>query len=679
MTKRDRALVAGRGDSQNRELLHAVQDMYNAGVRYHSAGQLAMAEQCYRQVLAKDPRHVDSLHLLGVIGHQAGQHSAAAELIRKAIQMNGRDASYHCNLGSVLQAMGRPREAVVSYERALKLNRDHAEAHSNLGNVLQALGKPDEAAAHYRRALAVRPNDPQIHNNFANSLQALYRPEEAVTHYMKALALRPEYAEAHNNIGNVLLSLNRLNEAVEHYGFALTLQPHYPEARNNLGNALEALGRLEEAAASYREALALMPHYAEAHNNLGNVLSSQGKFEEAAAQCGQALALNPSYAAAHNNLGNVFQSLGQLGEAAACYAKALALRPNYAEACMNLGNVFQSQGKLKEAISQYEQALAIKPNYAQAHMNKALTELLGGDLVSGWRGHEWRWRINRPFSPRLTLSQPQWRGEQLNGARILLHAEQGLGDCIQFLRYLPMVEAAGGAVVLEIPEPLRRLAALLPNIEQIVVSGEPRPPIDWHCPLMSLPLAFGTSLDTIPAQVPYLSVPTEAQKKGVAPPWPTEGLRVGLAWAGNPKHLKDRFRSIPFSMIEPLLQTKGVHFFSLQAGKAAGDLSACSGTITDLAPAIADMADTAALIAQLDLVISADTSVAHLAGALGKPVWLLLPYDADWRWLMHREDSPWYPTARLFRQTSPGDWHGVVARVNSALVSTLASAELALT
>ena len=657
--------------SQNQLLPPALQSVYRVALRHHGAGQLAKAERCYRQILAIQPRHADSLHLLGVIGYQAGHHGAAAELIRKAIAMNDRDASYHCNLGSVLQALSKLDEAVTSYGQALKLSPDHAEAHNNLGNVLQSLGRLHEAASHYEKALAVKPEEAQTHNNLANTLQALSRPDEAVAHYTKALDLSPDYAEAHNNFGNTLQTLGRLDGALAHYGQALTLKPHYPEAHNNLGNALDALGKVDEAVAHYEQALALWPDYAEAHNNLGNSLRGLGRLDQAVAHCEQALILNPAYAEAHNNLGICLQDLGRLDEAVASYSKALALSPNYAEAHMNLGNALQLQGKLVEAVACYEQAITLSPDYAQAHMNKALTQLARGDFASGWRSHEWRWGLNKPSSPNPNFLEPQWHGEPLNGDRILLHAEQGLGDCIQFLRYLPMVRAAGGAIVLEVPAALRRIAARLPDLAELIVSGEPRPSFDWHCPLMSLPLAFGTNLGTIPAQVPYLPIPQEAQTGALALPRTAEGLRVGLAWAGNPKHLKDRSRSIPFPLFEPLLQVTGVNFFSLQVGKAAEQLFASNAKITDLAPAVVDMADTAAQIAQLDLVISVDTSVAHLTGALGKPLWLLLSSDADWRWLMQREDKPWYPTARLFRQATFGDWKGVIDRAASLLASSL--------
>jgi hypothetical protein len=296
-----------------------------------------------------------------------------------------------------------------------------------------------------------------------------------------------------------------------------------------------------------------------------------------------------------------------------------------------------------------------------------MIQLIQGNLTSGWIEYEWRWRIQDFSFYNRKFSSPMWHGEPLNGQRILLHSEQGLGDCLQFLRYLPMVQAAGGIVVLEIPARLQRLAAQLPGVTHFAVTGEPLPPFDQHCPLMSLPLVFGTNLETIPSKVPYLSIPPDALQKASALQWPTEGLRVGLAWAGSSQHAMNQFRSISLSILQPLFDIKEVKFFSLQIDTAAKQLRTINATITDLSSVTTDMADTAAQIAQLDLVISVDTSVAHLAGALAKPFWLLLSCDTDWRWLLEREDSPWYPTARLFRQTILGDWSSVVDRVASSL------------
>jgi tetratricopeptide (TPR) repeat protein/SAM-dependent methyltransferase len=491
----------------------------------------------------------------------------------------------------------------------------------------------------------------------------------AVELILQAIAIQGNQPIYHSNLGNVLREEGKFDEAIARYQRALELDPDYADACNNLANAYQMQGKLEDAIACYERALVLRPDYAEARNSLGTVFATQGKIKQASACFEQALADNPEYADPHTNLGNMLKIDGKLDAAAACHERALAITPDYALACNNLGTIRELQGRNDEAIALYERAVAQMPNYPDAQWNRAIMQLLYGDFSSGLPGYEGRWKS--AATPR-TLTQPQWRGEPLNGARILLHAEQGLGDTLQALRYLPMVQAAGGSVVLEVQAPLLRIAAGLPGVTSLVAAGEPLPAFDWHCPLMSLPLACGTTLATIPASVPYLSTPREALAKAAALPWPASGLRVGIVWAGNPSHIKDRYRSLPLALLEPLLHLEGVHFFSLQKGPATDELATAPAPFTDLGHAIEDMADTAALMEHLDLVIAVDTSVVHLAGALGKPVWVMLPISPDWRWLLDREDSPWYPSMRLFRQTKLEDWPSVVSMVRTALIEECA-------
>jgi SAM-dependent methyltransferase len=360
-----------------------------------------------------------------------------------------------------------------------------------------------------------------------------------------------------------------------------------------------------------------------------------------------------------------------LEQALLCYGRALELQPDLAMVHGNMGQLREAQGEFPEAGACYERALELQPDFEAARFNRSILRLLEGDLARGWPDYERRKQLHSPRHFR----QPQWRGEPFEGGRILLHAEQGLGDTLQFLRYVPMVQAAGGEVILEVPATLRRMAAELPGIdaEALFIAGEALPEFAWQCSLMSLPLAFRTTVASIPARVPYLSFPVEAWQKAARYPWPARGLRVGIAWAGSSAHWKDRFRSIPVSTLKPLLGAKEATFYSLQVGPRAGELAELGdpnsgGAMTDLAPQIEDMADTAGLILHLDLVIAVDTAVIHLAGALGKPVWALLPLAPDWRWMLGREDSPWYPTMRLFRQETLGDWEGVMARVCEALM-----------
>ncbi|HEX4651261.1 MAG TPA: tetratricopeptide repeat-containing glycosyltransferase family protein [Granulicella sp.] len=460
----------------------------------------------------------------------------------------------------------------------------------------------------------------------------------------------------------------RLPDAERLYRQILALDPRHPDGLHLLGVLAHQTGHHEAAVDTIRQAIANNSRQPSFYSHLGLALQALGRMDEAATSYRQALTLNPNFAEAHNNLGNTQKALGDLEPAILSYERALVLHPGYVDAHSNLGLSLQLLGRFDEAAAQYERAIARNPEYAHARWNQALLQLLFGDFASGLRNYEWRWQsANKPRN----LNRPQWHGEPLNGARILLDVEQGLGDTLQFLRYLPMVQAAGGSVVLGVPANLRRLVAELPGLAYLGGSGDPLPPFDWHCPLMSLPLAFGTTLETIPAQTPYLTVPADAQRKAAALPWPTDGLRVGIAWAGSPTHLGDRFRSIPLPLLEPLLHVEGANFFSLQLGPEAAQLAASQTPITDLAPAITDLADTAALMQQLDLVIAVDTAVVHLAGALNRPVWVMLPFSPDWRWLLDREDSPWYPSMRLFRQPRFGDWPAVVDAVRAALLAKL--------
>ena len=517
-----------------------------------------------------------------------------------------------------------------------------------------------------QRGEAAKTGSIQVLLDAAYAHQKAGRFPEAERGYRELLQQEPRNAAALHLLGMVGMQTGRSEMAVELIQRAIGLDGGNAQFHMNLGNLLQAQGKLDEAVDCYGRALKLNPRSASAWSNLGEALKTQGKLEEAAASLGKALALEPELAVAHSNLGNVRHAQGELEQALACYERALVLQPDLAIVYANMGNLRQAQGLLREAAACYERALELKPVFEVARFNRSILKLLEGDFAAGLPDYEKR----RYLHPPRNFSQPQWRGEPLRGARILLYAEQGLGDTLQFLRYVPMVQAAGGEVILEVQATLRRMAAELPGIdaEHLLAAGEALPEFAWQCSLMSLPLAFRTTLENIPARAPYVTFPAEAWRRAAGLAWPTQGLRVGIAWAGSPTHLKDRFRSIAPSLLRPLLRQERIAFYSLQVGTRAGELAELGDGVTDLAPWIEDMADTAALVTQLDLVIAVDTAVVHLAGALGRPVWVLLPLAPDWRWMLRREDSPWYPTMRLFRQETMGDWEGVIARVFEALV-----------
>ncbi|CAB3675708.1 hypothetical protein LMG24076_02156 [Trinickia soli] len=448
----------------------------------------------------------------------------------------------------------------------------------------------------------------------------------------------------------------------------------------NIGVALRELGRFDEEIAAYDDALAVHPRFFEAWFNRGTVLRATGRHRDALASFDEAIAIRPDCAEAFNNRGNALGDLRRYDEALASFDHALRLKPDYAEAYNNRGNALEGLGRYDEALQSYEWAQRLATDYADAHWNESLCRLLVGDYAKGWEKYEWRWRTGTYAQGKQPqLEKPLWLGHQsLLGKTILLHAEGGLGDTLQFCRYAALVAARGAKVVLEVQPELRRLLSNLDGVDQLLVQGEPHPPFDFHCPLMSLPLALGTSSDSIPARLPYIAADSQLVAHwGQQFVQAKQRLRVGLVWAGNPRlgiatsRAMDKRRSMPFSRFAPLFELPGIDFYSLQKGEAAvAQLTASplARHVIDMTDGIGDFADTAALVEHLDLVIAVDTSTAHLVGAMGKPVWLLNRHDTCWRWFRERRDSPWYPgVMRIFRQPSAGDWDSVVAEVASAL------------
>jgi tetratricopeptide (TPR) repeat protein len=536
----------------------------------------------------------------------------------------------------VLREYGAERMAEVERLclQILALDVRHADTLYILGMASFKTGRFEVAERMMRRALAVNPHQPFYHFNLSNVLRALNRNEESLASLLRSLELKPDLVEALYNLGNLRMNEKKQEEAIVLYQRALAVNPEYVDALCNLGGAYRQLMRLDEAVEIFRKALLLAPENPDLYCNLGDALHVQGK----------------------------------VVEAVELYLKTLALNPKHFKACNCLCNANFDLGNLAESVTWCERTLALKPDFGDALMNQCLLQLLLGDYANGWRNYEIRWKV---YTPRL-FNEPLWLGAPLNGASIVLYAEQGLGDALQFVRYAPMVAAAGGRVILDLPINLRRLAASVPGISALVATGEPLPPFVCRCPLMSLPLAFGTTIETIPARVPYLFAPTEALATASALNWPTTGLRVGIAWTGNPSHPKNRARSVPLELLATLFDLDGVHFFSLQIGAPEAELLGLKTRVVDLEPFTRDMADTAAQMMQMDLILSIDTSMAHLAGALGRPLWVMLNKVPDWRWLLEREDCPWYPTARLIRQPRQGDWPAVIERVRKDLVELAA-------
>jgi len=488
--------------------------------------------------------------------------------------------------------------------------------------------------------------------------------------YRQVLEADPHQPDALHLLGLIAHQFGKSDLAAQLIARALEIRPDNPEALVNLGNALQELKRCDEALASYDRALEIKPDYAMAWSNRATALQGLKRHDEALASYDKALAIQPGYAEALRNRGVALHELRRYDEALASYDRALAVRPDYAEALSNRGLTLQALKRHDEALASYGKALAIDPMLAEAHANEGLLRLLLGDFEQGWKKYQWRWKgAFFSSSPGRSFAQPLWLGkDDVKGKTLLVHAEQGLGDTIQFARYAPKLAEKGATVILEVQPALKALIANTAGACQVLSQGEPLPRFDFHCPFLSLPLAFDTRPDSIPAQIPYLAAPGAAIEKWRAKLGQGGAPKVGIVWSGRSTHANDANRSVGLSRLMAL-EGSGVQLVSLQNEVRGQDESvlAANSQVLHFGRELRDFSETAALVSALDLVISVDTSVAHLAGALGKPVWILLPFAPDWRWLLDREDSPWYPTARLFRQPRIGDWDSVIAGVRQEL------------
>ena len=490
--------------------------------------------------------------------------------------------------------------------------------------------------------------------------------------YRQVLQIDPACADAWCYLGVIQVQQDLLDTAAMSLEKAIQLRPQFSEAHCNLGTVFLFQGKLDRAIECYQSALRFQPNLADAHSNLGKAYHELRRYPEAEACSRRALELAPEHGGAWANLGSALQGLGRLDEAVTCCQKAVRYEPQLPEAHLDLGAAFSAQGRTQEAVASFDEALCLRPGFPDAHWGRGLALLLEGDFEHGWPEYEWRW-LCKPFPPR-SFTQPAWDGSPLGNKTIFIYAEQGLGDTIQFVRYAPLVKQRGGRVVLACRDSLIPLLRSCKGIDQLLPGSQQPAEFDVHAALMSLPMIFGTTLATVPAEVPYLAVGEHQVNE-----WRQEldrlpGLKVGIVWQGSPEHKRDRLRSMPLAEFEPLARVHGVQLVSLQKGQGSEQVPALGGrfAVIDWTDRFDDFADTAALMKSLDLVVTVDSAVAHLAGALAVPVWVALPSSADFRWLLHREDSPWYPTMRLFRQRSPGDWADVFDRVTECLTAYLA-------
>jgi len=605
-------------------------------IALHRAGKLTEARAAYQQILAARPDMIEAIHGLGLITLD----------------------------------LGSPARAIPLLSRCSAAMPDNMVYRASLGLALLRVGKNEEAAAHLLETANRAPQmlEPRLY--LAKALGALKRWSQAVDVLAGTAQRFPGHAEVWAAKGNAERLLARHDAAEHSLRRALALTPDDAGILNNLAVVVRALDRTEEALGYYRHALARAPDSALIHANLGNALAHLGRSTLAEQHLQQAVALDPDAVEPRYNLAALLTREERPDAAIAHFRRVLAAAPKHVNAWTNLGVAQLATGDTAESEKCYRRAIALSPNNAEAHYNLAWVLLLTGQWAEGWQEYEWRWKLPHFSSQRRTFTQPLWDGVPLPGGTVLLHAEQGLGDAIQFARYAALAKQRCGRVIVECPRALVRLFEDLAGADAIVAAGDALPSFDAHAPFMTLPRLFATTPETVPGARSYLAAPAETPDTLRLPVGPRP--RIGVVWAGSPDNKIDRRRSLPAALLAPLMVATPADFVSLQVGPRSEEVTdlpadklifACDGQVRSFA-------DTAAVIAQLDLVIGVDTAVMHLAGALGKPAWILLPFMPDYRWLLGREDSPWYSSIRLFRQEKPGDWAGVLKHVQIALTKS---------
>lgn len=635
-------------------------------------GRTAEAGAACRRVLEREPRHFGARHLLGVTLLTQGDAAQAEREIAQAIAIDPRVAGAYYNHGNALLTLGRAQEAIASYEEAVRRKPDFLEAWRNRGDALARLGRHADAVANADRLLALDPRNVGALNHRGAALLALGRFEEALASWGRAVSLAPEVAYLHDNAGLALLPLGRAEEAVAAHGRAIALKPDFAIAHVRRAIALRALNRFDEALRDAERALAIDPRLALAHNAHGIVLNDVGRYEDAVAAYRRAIGLAPTLAEAYNNLGNALHDMARFDEALEVLQRALDLRPGYAEAHANQGLALHERGRFDEAMAAFDQAIQARPGYAEATKRRASLRLLRGDFRGGWADYSASLASSRRAEAGPLQHIPYWNGEPLQGKSILLSEPNGFGDALHFWRFIPVLQAMGAEVA------FRGRASLFPLLHSSpwrvrLLSEVPADArFDYRTELWSLPRLLGTDLDSIPGGVPYF-----AAEPGRVARWSPliepGAINVGIAWQGNPERKIDVGRSIPLAAFRPLCDVPGVRLVSLQRMHGLDQLRALPEGMSVVEPDASFDAgegaflDSAALMTQLDLVVCSDSAIAHLAGALGVPTWVGLKWIPEWRWMLGRADSPWYPTMRLFRQPEAGAWDAVFDAMRAAL------------
>lgn len=647
--------------------------LVNEGLEAMRLEDVSRAEGLFQQALKIDPAYPDANHLLGILYLQYLKAADEAETyITRAQASRPQEPVFLNSLGTVYWFQGELYKAMAVFEKALELKPDYIDAIYNLGNTQRDLKTYGWAQYNYQKVIELDPEYINAYNDLGITLQHLGRIPEAVEKFNLALELDPVRPDIYLNLANAYMDLDEADGAFLSIKNALAIDPNNARAYNNLGSAYYSEIDYEQAITAYRQALQLEPASFEALFNLGLVLFKNEQYQEALRVHDQALVINKEWPPLLVNRANTLYKLERFEEAIAANQEALAMMPDYMPACISMGGIYRRMGELKHAVSWYDRVINTEPDNADAHFAKSLALLKSGAFTAGWRHYEWRFEVTKTHFIKLpNLRSIEWQGESIADASLTVIGEQGLGDILHFARYIPELRKHCRRIIFCCPPSLKRLFRDLTGIDQFQDRDKPwQLETEYHVHLLSVPKVLNTTLETIPSQVPYVSAdPDEVTswKSRLNP----ETLNIGIVWGGNPEQIEDIDRSCPLSEFLPLTEIPGTTFYSLQKGEAREQLlqlPKSQHTIIDYTDELEDFADTAALVKALDLVISIDTSVAHLAGALNHPVWTILWFAHCWRYLQKIEDSPWYPSMRLFRQPAIGDWSSVIQRVAEALV-----------
>jgi len=610
------------------------------GLALHQQGQLELAREIYKTIKESDPSYPESLHLIGVTNLQQSKYDAALEYIKKSITLQPKNPQALNNL---------------------------ANTHIKLENFSLAL----EA---YQNAIDIEPNFTEAYFNKANLLKQLKKVDEALVFYDQSLYISPTFTEAHINKGNLLKEIEQPNEAIECYIKAISIQPNLAQPYYNIGLILNTLKRYEDAIKYFYEAIKISPKFVEAYCNLSISLCENNQLTDAIDAASKAISLNPKHPEAYNNRGIAYGKMNQHIKAIDDFQCSLKINPIKPETHFNLGNTYRELKQIDKSLENYEAAIKLNPNYAEAYWNMACLNLLNGDYGAGWKLYEWRWKWDGFPSKNRNFSEPIWTGgESLAGKTILIHSEQGLGDCIQFSTYIEEIEGLGAKVLFEVYPQLYTLFRNKWGQSKLIIKGCQLPQFDYHCPLLSLPLALKSISPKISNPSRYFMQNPKKNKYWNERLGKKNKTRVGVVWCGSHLHKNDLNRSISLEKFIPFL-SNNFEFICLQKEIRIDDLELLKKTnILDISEEINDFEDTAAVCDLVDLIITVDTSVAHLSCAVGRPTWILLPFIPDWRWGLEGETSEWYPSAKLYRQTEDRNWDTVITKVAQDLAQFVAT------